>query len=240
MLVASTARRLAADDGDLWDSGKVGSDATLHVAYDGRPLGSRERCYWKVRVWDRNGRPSPWSKPATWSMGLLDAADWDARWIAFDDPLRPAASPPRHGFLTSLSPAPDIPKSVALDLGEEFEIDAVRLHPAAPRVTPTGAPGYTCVWEPEWPGYLFPVRFVIEAARRADFSDAVTVVDRSDADLPNPENGRHRAIASGRCAPATYASPLPGWPVGAGPISASRWPGSRFSRVHGTWRGGQR
>ena len=187
VLVASTARRLAADDGDLWDSGKVGSDATLHVAYDGRPLGSRDRCFWKVRVWDRNGRPSPWSKPATWSMGLLAAADWDARWIAFDDPLRPAASPPRHGFLTSLSPAPDIPKSVALDLGEEFEIDAVRLHPAAPRVTPTGAPGYTCVWEPEWPGYLFPVRFVIEAARRADFSDAVTVVDRSDADLPNPE-----------------------------------------------------
>ena len=53
VLVASSAERLAADDGDLWDSGKVGSDATLHVAYAGKPLASRDRCYWKVRVWDR-------------------------------------------------------------------------------------------------------------------------------------------------------------------------------------------
>ena len=185
--MASTAHRLAEDDGDLWDSGKVGSDATLHLAYDGKPLGSRARCYWKVRVWDKTGRPSPWSKPATWTMGLLAAADWGARWIAFDDPLQPAPSAPRYGFLTSLSPAPDIPKSVTVDLGDELEIDAVRLHPAAPRATQPGAPGYTCVWEPEWPGYLFPVRFRIEVARRADFSDSVTVVDRSDADLPNPE-----------------------------------------------------
>ena len=187
VLVASAADRLAADDGDLWDSGKVGSDATLHVAYDGKPLASRDRCYWKVRVWDRHGRPSPWSKPATWSMGLLDAADWDARWIAFNDPQRSAPSAPRHGFLTRLSPSPDIAKSVTLDLGAEADIDAVRLHPAAPRVAPAGATSYTSVWEPEWPGYLFPVRFVIEVARRTDFSDAVTVVDRSDADLPNPE-----------------------------------------------------
>ena len=169
VLVASSAERLAADDGDLWDSGKVGSDATLHVAYAGKPLASRDRCYWKVRVWDRTGRPSPWSKPATWSMGLLAAADWDARWIAFHDPLRPAPAAPRHGFLTSLSPSPDIAKSVSLDLGEELAIDAVRLHPAAPRVTADSAPSYTNVWEPEWPGYLFPVRFIIEVGAAGRF-----------------------------------------------------------------------
>ena len=187
VLVASTSHRLAEDDGDLWDSGKVGSDATLHLAYDGKPLSSRARCYWKVRVWDKTGRPSPWSKPATWTMGLLAAADWGARWIAFDDPVQPAPSAPRYGFLTTLSPSPHILKSVTLDLGDELEIDAVRLHPAAPRVTQPGAPDYTCVWEPEWPGYLFPVRFRIEVARRADFSDPATVVDSTDVDLPSPE-----------------------------------------------------
>ena len=188
VLVASTPHKLAADDGDLWDSGAVRSDATLHVAYRGEPLGSRARCYWKVRVWDKNGRPSPWSSPATWSMGLLAPADWDhARWIAHGDRERPAPSAPRYGFLTTLSPSPDTPKSLTVDLGDELEIDAVRLHPAAPRVTQPGAPEYNRVWEPEWSGYLFPVRFTLETARTADFSAPVTVVDRTDADLPNPE-----------------------------------------------------
>ena len=147
---------LAADDGDRWDSGKVGSDATLHVAYDGKPLGSRDRCHWKVRVWDRTGRASPWSRPATWTMGLLAAADWGAQWIARDDSPRPAPVAPRHGFLTRLSPSPDIPKSVTLDLGAAAEIDAVRLHPAAPLGTRPGAPSYTSVWEPGMAGVPVP------------------------------------------------------------------------------------
>ena len=198
VLVASTPHKLAADDGDLWDSGEVRSDATLHVEYAGRPLASRARCHWKVRVWDKAGRPSPWSSPATWSMGLLAPADWgDARWIAHGDRERPAPSAPRYGFLTTLSPSPDIPKSLTVDLGDELEIDAVRLHPAAPRVTPPGAPEYNRVWEPEWSGYLFPLRFTLEAARRADFSAPVTMVDRTDADLPNPE----REVQSYRFAP---------------------------------------
>ena len=188
VLVASTPRKLAADDGDLWDSGEVRSDATLHVEYGGRPLASRARCHWKVRVWDKAGHPSPWSSPATWSIGLLAPADWDAaRWIANDDRTLPAPSTPRYGFLTTLSPSPDIPKSLTVDLGDEHEIDAVRLHPAAPRVTQPGAPDYNRVWEPEWSGYLFPVRFTLETARTADFSAPVTVVDRTAADLPNPE-----------------------------------------------------
>ena len=142
VLVASTPHRLAADDGDLWDSGAVRSDATLHVEYAGRPLASRARCHWKVRVWDKTGRLSQWSKPATWTMGLLAPTDWDdARWIVFDDPVPPAASAPRYGFLTTLSPSPEIPKSLTVDLGNELEIDAVRLHPAAPRVTQPGRTG---------------------------------------------------------------------------------------------------
>ena len=39
------------------------------------------QCHWKVRVWDKDHRLSPWSKPATWSMGLLEPKDWQAQWI---------------------------------------------------------------------------------------------------------------------------------------------------------------
>ena len=50
-----------------------------------RRLRSHQPCFWKVRVWDKDGRPSAWSKPALWSMGLLDPSDWArAEWIGSD------------------------------------------------------------------------------------------------------------------------------------------------------------
>ena len=81
VLVASSSALLDRDQGDLWDSGKVASDETAQVVYAGKPLGSRQACFWKVRVWDRDGQPSQWCKPARWEMGLLKADDWKARWI---------------------------------------------------------------------------------------------------------------------------------------------------------------
>ena len=44
VLVASSGDALAADRGDLWDSGKVDSSETAHVVYAGKALGSRARC----------------------------------------------------------------------------------------------------------------------------------------------------------------------------------------------------
>ena len=71
ILVASTPEKLAADEGDLWDSGRVASDQSTQVVYAGKPLLSRTRCHWKVRLWDAEGNPTAYSKPAVWSMGLL-------------------------------------------------------------------------------------------------------------------------------------------------------------------------
>jgi len=82
ILVASSADALAADRGDLWDSGCVESDETAFVRYAGAPLASSQNVFWKVRAWDRAGRPSAWSAPATWTMGLLAPADWRGAWIA--------------------------------------------------------------------------------------------------------------------------------------------------------------
>ncbi len=84
VLVASSPERLKQDQGDLWQSGKVASDETAQVVYAGKPLGSRQACFWKVRAWDRDGKPGDWSQPALWEMGLLKAGDWKARWIQAD------------------------------------------------------------------------------------------------------------------------------------------------------------
>jgi alpha-L-rhamnosidase len=81
ILVASSLELLGADKGDLWDTGKVRSDETAQIVYQGQLLASREACYWKVRIWDQKGR-SAWSPVARWEMGLLDPADWSAQWIS--------------------------------------------------------------------------------------------------------------------------------------------------------------
>ncbi len=84
VLVASTMDLLDRCKGDLWDSGMVASDQSVHVVYQGQPLGSRVQCFWKVRVKDENGVVSQWSESARWTMGLLNGTDWSARWIGTD------------------------------------------------------------------------------------------------------------------------------------------------------------
>jgi alpha-L-rhamnosidase len=83
ILVASTPEKLTAGQGDLWDSHKISSAESIMINYAGKPLSSRAACYWKVRVWTNNGGTT-WSKPATWSVGLLNPTDWKAKWIGCD------------------------------------------------------------------------------------------------------------------------------------------------------------
>ena len=99
ILVASSAEQLARNSGDLWDSGRVASDRTVNVPYVGRPLVSREQCFWKVCVWDEHDR-STWSKPALWSMGLLQPEDWQAHYISFRE-TTPVWTNPEKLFLPS-------------------------------------------------------------------------------------------------------------------------------------------
>ena len=77
--VASTEALL--EKPDLWDSEKVPSEESIRIEYKGEPLPSRQVCYWQVRVWDKNGNPGAWSKPAHWRMGLLNKSDWKGQWI---------------------------------------------------------------------------------------------------------------------------------------------------------------
>jgi alpha-L-rhamnosidase len=84
ILVASSDAKLKSDQGDLWDSGKVSSDESVLVPYTGKALASRAECFWKVRVRDARGKMGKWSQPAKWTMGILDANGWRAKWIGQD------------------------------------------------------------------------------------------------------------------------------------------------------------
>jgi len=72
---------------DTWTTGKINSDQSLLVPYNGSPIQSGKRYYWQVRVWDNQGNASAWSTPAYWQTALLNPADWKASWITagFDE-----------------------------------------------------------------------------------------------------------------------------------------------------------
>jgi len=73
------------DAADLWDSGKVLSDKTSWVDYEGELLASRQKLFWRVKVWDENDKPSAWSAPQSIELGLLNNADWQGLWIGHPD-----------------------------------------------------------------------------------------------------------------------------------------------------------
>ncbi len=112
VLVASSEELLKNHRGDFWDSGKVASDRQNQIEYAGTPLPSRTRCYWKVRVWDKDGNASAWSDSADSSMGLLTDEVWKAQWIG-------APAKPRDLSGNDLKP------SATIQLRKEFAVEKV-------------------------------------------------------------------------------------------------------------------
>ncbi len=44
------------EKGDLWDSGKVLSEQSQFIEYKGKPLKKGERYFWRVRIWNKQGK----------------------------------------------------------------------------------------------------------------------------------------------------------------------------------------
>ncbi|GHU99115.1 alpha-rhamnosidase [Clostridia bacterium] len=76
IFVATAPDLLSGGKADKWDSGVVASDAQTGVEYGGKPLKSRERCYWKAVV---NGAES---EAARFEIGLLNRSDWYGEWVS--------------------------------------------------------------------------------------------------------------------------------------------------------------
>jgi alpha-L-rhamnosidase len=81
--VSSNLKNLDENVGDIWDSRKVSSDNSTHISYEGKPLVSNQKYFWKVKIWDQNGDTHV-SGLASWTSGLLKETDWQAQWIGLD------------------------------------------------------------------------------------------------------------------------------------------------------------
>src|ERR1017187_3586076 len=73
------------DAAGLWDSRRTSSPDTSWIAYAGPPLESFRRYWWRVRVWNAAGEPSPWSDAAEWTQVPASASGWKGGWIAHPD-----------------------------------------------------------------------------------------------------------------------------------------------------------
>ena len=173
VLVASSLEKLARGEGDLWDSGRLATEQSVWVPYAGKLLASRAQCYWKVRVWDAQNKPTEWSAPARWSMGLLAPEDWKANWISASK----WHAPNGNGWNSLGFETEDSPAWVRVDLGRSQPIDKVKL------VALNSA--------------SFPLRFRIEAGDDFDFATSKIVADCSQADYVLKPDGTAEFPASG-------------------------------------------
>ena len=87
ILVSSSEELLGSGVGDVWDTKRVDSDQSVNVYYRGAPLTSGRKYFWKVQAWGKDGTLSEWSRPSSWSMGLLSEEEWKAKWIGLDRPV---------------------------------------------------------------------------------------------------------------------------------------------------------
>lgn len=84
ILVSSNIKLLKENTGDLWDSDIVHSSQSNQIVYDGSKLKSRQKVFWKVKVWDQNN-VATWSEIAAWEMALIEESDWQAKWIGTEE-----------------------------------------------------------------------------------------------------------------------------------------------------------
>jgi len=107
VVVSSTPEVTGRHQGDLWDSGKVSSDQSSNVAYAGKQLVSREKCWWTVRVWDKDGKVGAWGATAYFTMGLLNPSDWSAKWINATPIAKQVANAPKLAITKAIWGAAD-------------------------------------------------------------------------------------------------------------------------------------
>jgi alpha-L-rhamnosidase len=159
VIVSQNKDILAQGKGDEWDSGQVPLADTNQVAYAGRPLTPWRTYWWLVRAWDQEGKPSPWSVPASFTVGPLVESDWRAQWITAAV-AKPATSDgdtkkegetkaPVLGYHSTWSPNADDFKYVQIDFGQPRIFDSITIHPARPG------------GDPKEKGVLYPLRFKI-------------------------------------------------------------------------------
>jgi alpha-L-rhamnosidase len=125
----------------------VESPESVLVDWPFDPLRSRQRVAVRVRAWDRNGAATAWSSPLPIEAGLVEAADWSARFV----------TPDWEDDLTAPQPSPYLRREFELTR----EIVCARLHVTAHGVYEPYVNGRVVgdhVLAPGWTSYAHRLR----------------------------------------------------------------------------------
>ena len=120
--VATRPAVLSGAKPDVWDSGRVTSDKSFGVAYGGPELAASTRYYWRVEVWDKDGKPYPPSDLSWWETGLLKES-WKAQWIGYEDPEHSAVRKSGAMWITNTGGAKPKPTADAKDNAPQGSAD---------------------------------------------------------------------------------------------------------------------
>lgn len=81
-LVVAESKEELSEGSYLWDSGKVNSGISTGLIYEGAELEAEKRYYWKVFLWDEQGRETGSTEEAWFETGLMGNGMSGAKWIS--------------------------------------------------------------------------------------------------------------------------------------------------------------
>jgi alpha-L-rhamnosidase len=166
LIVSDQKEKIEAAKGNVWDSGKKEGNQSFSVQWQGDRLESFTKYYWKVRVWDRDGKVSNWSETASFITGSFDQSDWSASWIG-DRPEPPLDYPLQYkhiGYLSAFTDNGSEEKWVQIDLGRIAQFDKIRAYPSHNNIR-------------QIEDYYFPLACRIELSRDGDTWETVAGMD---------------------------------------------------------------
>lgn len=80
LIVGTDSLSVVANKGNLWDTNKQSSSDIL-VVYAGKKLSPQTKYYWKVKVWDMEGKETT-SAVSSFETGMMGIENWQGTWIA--------------------------------------------------------------------------------------------------------------------------------------------------------------
>ena len=119
ILVSDNPKDLDKNKGTVWQTGKVKSGSTFGIIFNGKPLMSFKRYFWKVRIWDEKDLQSDWSLVCFFESAMMNDSDWKAQWISDPNPV-----PDKDEDFYKENPAPLIRKDIEL----QKEVVSARLY----------------------------------------------------------------------------------------------------------------
>ncbi len=128
--VASSAASLSAGKADVWDSGKVESGDSIGVMYGGPAMQASKRYFWRVLVWDRDGKAYPASDATWWETGLLRQENWKATWIGFEEKEERAVRESGAKWITNAETSSDKKDKSSHDFRFHFSVNGTVKHAA--------------------------------------------------------------------------------------------------------------